>query len=78
MSEPKKTGPKSADEAAAIGACLAKACKTKPSRFGFCEDHFDQFKFGLLKKSGELVPDHEKKLQHYLDYKAKRGAKHVA
>ncbi len=72
MGEPKKTASKDAETAIAIGACLAKSCKTKPSSFGFCEEHYDQFKFGLIRKTGELVPDHEKKLEHYLSHKTRR------
>jgi len=73
MAEPKKTAAKDVETAVAIGACVAKGCKTKPSRFSFCEEHYDQYKFGLIRKTGELVPDHEKKLEHYLSFKQKRG-----
>lgn len=60
------------------GGCLAAACKTSVKRFGFCEEHYEQFKFGLLKKTGELVSDHEKKSEHYEAFKAKRRAHKVA
>lgn len=60
-------------------ACLGKACKTKPARFGFCEEHYEQFKFGLIKKTGELVSDWEKKTEHYEAYKARQqGARKAA
>ena len=75
MAEPKK---KDASEAAAMGACLGKGCKTKPSRFGFCEEHYDQFKFGLIKKTGENVPDYDKKIEHYQDFKSKKGTHSAA
>ena len=78
MAEPKKSASKDLETAVAIGACIGKGCKTKPTTFGFCPEHFDQFKFGLIRKTGELVPDHEKKLEHYLDFKAKRSQKRVA
>lgn len=71
MADVKKPAAKES-EAAVMGVCPAKACKTKPSRFGFCEEHYDQFKFGLIKKNGELVSDHEKKLQHYTEYKSRK------
>jgi hypothetical protein len=57
---------------------VAIGCKHQPSRFSFCEEHYDHFKFGLIKKDGQLVPDYEKKLGHYLAYKSKRGTHKVA
>ena len=74
MAESTKKAPavKDAGIAAAIGQCLGHACKTKPSRFGFCDEHYDQFKFGLIKKTGENVPDYDKKFEHYQAYKKKR------
>ncbi|OFZ83846.1 MAG: hypothetical protein A3K03_00725 [Bdellovibrionales bacterium RIFOXYD1_FULL_44_7] len=60
------------------GGCQYENCKTKTNRFGFCEEHYEQFKFGLIKKTGEPVPDYEKKFEHYAAYKTKRGAKKVA
>ncbi|HRK01058.1 MAG TPA: hypothetical protein PLH57_00210 [Oligoflexia bacterium] len=45
--------------------CLAQGCKDKDSRFNFCEEHFRQFKFGLITKTGLPVMDYEKKLEHY-------------
>lgn len=52
----------------AVGAkvgCHASGCKGKDERFNFCEEHFRQFKFGLITKSGEAVLDYDKKLEHY-------------
>jgi hypothetical protein len=60
------------------GMCAAQGCKHMPSRFSFCDEHYDHFKFGLIKKDGQLVPDYEKKLGHYLAYKTKRGTHKVA
>ncbi|MBY0471874.1 hypothetical protein K2X30_11965 [bacterium] len=60
------------------GACHAVACKTTPKRFNFCDEHYEQFKFGLIKKTGEPVPDYDKKIEHYQAYVAKRGAHKVA
>lgn len=45
--------------------CLCLTCKEKDSRFNFCDEHFRQFKFGLITKSGEKVLDFEKKFEHY-------------
>ncbi len=72
MAEPTKKPPKEAEAAAAMGHCIGRSCKSKPSRFGFCDEHFDQYKFGLIKKDGENVPDYDKKLEHYQAYKKKR------
>jgi hypothetical protein len=60
------------------GGCAAWGCKAPEKRFNFCDEHYDQFKFGLIKKTGEQVSDHEKKLEHYLAYKAKRKVQKVA
>ena len=60
------------------GGCHAWGCKAQAEKFNFCEEHYDHFKFGLIKKTGEPVPDHEKKFGHYQAWKAKRGAKRVA
>ncbi len=45
--------------------CQAVSCKSDPKRYEFCEEHFKQFKFGLINKKGEPVFDYEKKLEHY-------------
>lgn len=46
-------------------SCPAKACKAKGVRMGFCDEHFHQFKFGLITRTGDPVSDYEKKLRHY-------------
>lgn len=74
----KKEGPKAKEAPSGGGSCTAKACKSSDWRFGFCEEHFEQFKFGLIKKSGEFVPDYEKKFEHYQAYKTRRHAHKVA
>jgi|GEM_PF-6789999 len=45
--------------------CKKHGCKHSPSKFGFCADHFDQFKFGLINKGGEPCMDYDKKLDQY-------------
>ncbi len=60
------------------GNCISWGCKKEAKRFSFCDEHYDHFKFGLIKKTGEQVPDYEKKLGHYLAQKAKRGSQKVA
>lgn len=49
--------------------CHSWGCKAKAKAFSFCDEHYDHFKFGLIKKTGEPVPDYEKKLGHYLAHK---------
>lgn len=60
------------------GGCLSPGCKTPAKRFSFCDEHFDQFKFGLIKKTGEPVPDYEKKYEHYMAFVAKKKASRAA
>ena len=45
--------------------CQAVGCKTNPWKHEFCEEHFNQFKFGLITKKGVAVSDYEKKFEHY-------------
>ncbi|MBI2605656.1 MAG: hypothetical protein HYW49_06200 [Deltaproteobacteria bacterium] len=45
--------------------CAAWGCKSEPKRYSFCDEHFNQYKFGLIKKTGEPVSDYEKKFEHY-------------
>ncbi len=65
--------PKKSAGPAVVDGCLASECRTKAQRFGFCPEHFEQFKFGLIKKSGEAVPDYEKKFEHYQKFRLKQG-----
>ncbi len=60
------------------GGCHAQDCKSPEKRFNFCNEHYDQFKFGLIKKTGERVSDHEKKLEHYQAFKARQGVEKAA
>ena len=58
--------------------CLSSGCKTPEKRFGFCPEHFEQFKFGLIKKNGDPVPDYEKKIDHYQAYKSRQSGRKAA
>ncbi len=60
------------------GGCHAWSCKTQATRFNFCDEHYDHFKFGLIKKTGEPVSDYEKKIEHYMAHKAKKVVQKVA
>jgi hypothetical protein len=55
----------------AANRCQADGCKSKPARAGFCEEHFDWFKAGLITKEGHRAMDFDKKYQHYLASKKK-------
>jgi hypothetical protein len=57
------------------GGCLSWGCKHEAQRFGFCPEHYEHYKFGLVKKTGEPVPDYDKKYEHYLAYQARTGRK---
>jgi hypothetical protein len=48
--------------------CHAAGCKEKDHRYNFCDEHFRQFKFGLITKTGERVLDYERKLEHYQNW----------
>jgi hypothetical protein len=58
--------------------CHSWGCKAKAHRFNFCDEHYEHFKFGLIKKTGEPVPDFEKKFEHYVAFTKKRSAHKVA
>ena len=66
---------KSKGPTAVAGGCHCWGCKKEASRFNFCDEHFDHFKFGLIKKTGEPVSDYDKKYGHYQSFKAKSGHK---
>ncbi len=57
---------------AAVIHCKVKGCKHAPSKFEFCTEHFDQFKFGLINKHGEQCLDFDKKEEQYLHMKSAR------
>lgn len=52
-----------------LGVCTAQGCKSKESRFSFCSEHYEQFKFGLIKKDGAPCADYDKKFDQYQAYK---------
>lgn len=60
------------------GGCHCWGCKAQATRLDFCAEHFDHFKFGLIKKTGEPVSDYEKKFEHFMAHKAKKGVQRVA
>lgn len=71
-------GPKRKEYTPLPGGCHSWGCKSQSHRFNFCDEHYDQFKFGLIRKTGEPVPDYEKKFEHYQAWKARSRAHKVA
>ncbi len=45
--------------------CLCEGCKRTPSRAGFCDEHFDWFKAGLITKAGHKAKDFDKKYRSF-------------
>ncbi len=62
----------------APGGCLSFGCKADGKRFNFCEEHYEHFKFGLIKKTGEPVSDYDKKFEHFQNHKNKKSSQKVA
>lgn len=60
-----------ADKPEEKAKCLERSCKKKEDRFGFCSEHYEFFKFGLIKKDGAPAADFDKKYQHWLAHKDK-------
>lgn len=73
--KPSDSKPQAGGSASGIGHCIAKGCKKSPKRFEFCDEHFEHFKFGLVKKTGEPASDYEKKYEHYVAYREKAELK---
>lgn len=71
-------GGPSSDGPAARGNCNGHTCKSKETRFGFCDEHYQQFKFGLIKKTGDPVPDYDKKLEHYQTFVDRQKSRQAA
>ncbi len=55
--------------------CGAEGCKSSDWKFSFCAEHYEQFKFGLIKKDGKPVSDYEKKFEHYQAFKRRVAQK---
>jgi hypothetical protein len=68
-SEQSATSGASQVSSSATEKCVCGGCKASAHRFNFCSEHFDHFKFGLIKKTGERVSDYEKKLGHFESFK---------
>ncbi|MFN7262459.1 MAG: hypothetical protein ACK5RO_12700 [Pseudobdellovibrionaceae bacterium] len=50
--------------------CNAEGCKSKPSRAGFCEEHYTWFKEGLITLEGNKAKDFDKKYHAFMRRKS--------
>jgi hypothetical protein len=64
-------GKKPVMEVVGSEACKCGGCKKPQARFTFCDEHYEWFKFGLISKVGDRVPDFDKKYDHYQAYVAR-------
>jgi len=55
-------------------SCKYTGCRKTVAKFSFCAEHFNWFKFGLINKSGEHVPDFDKKFDHFIRQKPRQEA----
>ncbi len=54
--------------------CTADDCKKKPTRAGFCDEHYEWFKEGLITKEGHRPSDFDKKYQAFMRRKQPKAA----
>ena len=78
MGKPGKSKPTAEDTGVVVEKCVSQGCKASALRFSFCSEHYDHFKFGLIKKTGEPVSDYDKKYGHYMAWKQAVSARKVA
>lgn len=52
-----------------VGECLEHGCKKKGEALHFCPEHYDQFKFGVIRRDGTYPKDYDKKMGDYLKHK---------
>jgi hypothetical protein len=57
-----------------VKMCKAEGCKHKPSKFGFCTEHYEMYMAGVIKGDGSKPIDYEQKLSQYLRQKQKQAA----
>ena len=74
MSEDKKHDKQVPNNVIKLGPtkCSGEGCNKKPDKAGFCAEHFEWFKAGLITKEGAKAADFEKKHYHFM--RAKRSA----
>ncbi len=67
-------------EMTVVGAehCKCNGCKKPESKFTFCDEHYEWFKFGLITKTGTRVSDFDKKQGHYMAHVERQKTYKVA
>ncbi|MGE0632098.1 MAG: hypothetical protein AB7O96_06800 [Pseudobdellovibrionaceae bacterium] len=50
----------------ASARCQAEGCKHKPDKAGFCGEHYEWFKEGLITKEGQRPKDFDKKYHAFM------------
>ncbi|MGZ3772082.1 MAG: hypothetical protein ACXVCY_08270 [Pseudobdellovibrionaceae bacterium] len=50
--------------------CCGEGCKKKAEKAGFCAEHFDWFKAGLITREGLKAQDFDKKYYQFIAKKA--------
>lgn len=79
MGKPEKTKTTTDTSVSSITEkCAGQGCKATAKRFSFCDEHYEHFKFGLIKKTGEPVSDYDKKYGHYVAWKQADTARKAA
>lgn len=58
--------------------CCVKECRQKATRMEFCGEHFDHYKFGLIRKDGTPAADYSRKLEHYQAYVDRQRSRKAA
>ena len=71
-------GKKQVEEVVGVEGCKCAGCKKPQARFTFCGEHYEWFKFGLITKAGQKVPDFDKKIDHYTAHLEKMKTVKVA
>ena len=66
MAKDKKAEAGGADGVVGSSQCTADGCKKKIDRAGFCPEHFEWFKAGLVTKRGIKPTDFDKKYQAFM------------
>jgi len=56
-----------------LGVCVELECKAKSERLAFCSKHYDEFKFGVIKRDGTRPTDYEKKCDEYVRFVKRLG-----
>jgi hypothetical protein len=55
-----------ASAAAGASNCRCNGCKSKVTKFGFCQEHFEMYMSGVIRGDGTKPVDFEKKLELFL------------